>query len=83
MIVQMVALNRVQQMLFALLGQMMSEATLLKYMMQLYVALEQWENESMAWMLLQPVVNTDETSMKVNKKNRNCSPPNSIKPLVL
>ena len=70
MIVQMVALNRVQQMLFALLGQMMSEATLLKYMMPLYVALEQWENESMAWMFLQSVVNTDETSLKVNKKNQ-------------
>lgn len=69
MITQMVALNRVQQLMQALIGQMISEATMLKYVMQLYWALEQWEDESIEWMLLQKALHTDETSMRVDKKN--------------
>lgn len=69
-IVQMVALNRVQQMVYAFIGQMVSEATMLKYTIQLYWALEKWENEAFDWMLNQAVVNTDETSLKVNKKKQ-------------
>lgn len=69
LIVQMVALNRVQQMAFALIGNMVSEAVILKYVMQLHISLERWENESTGWMLKQAVINTDETSLKVNKKN--------------
>lgn len=68
LIVQMVALNRVQQMAFALIGQMISEAVILKYVMQLHIALERWENDSKAFVLHQKVINTDETSLKVNKK---------------
>lgn len=70
LIVQMVALNRVQQMAFSLIGEMISEAVILKYVMQLHISLERWETESIEWILRQPVINTDETSLKVNKKNQ-------------
>jgi hypothetical protein len=43
---------------------------MLKYTMQLYWVLEKWENEAAVWMLNQAVVNTDETSLKVNKKKQ-------------
>ncbi len=69
-IVQMVSLNRVQQMAFALIGQMISEAVMLKYVIQLHIALERWQDESIDLMLKQAVINTDETSLKVNKKNQ-------------
>lgn len=70
LIVQMVSLNRVQQMAFALIGQMISEAVILKYVIQLYLSLERWENEAVDWMRDQTVINTDETSLKVNKKKQ-------------
>ena len=70
LIVQMVALNRVQQMAFALVGQMISEAVILKYVMQLHLALERWEYESIDLILNQLVINVDETSLKVNKKKQ-------------
>jgi len=67
-VVQMVALNRVQQMAFALVDRMISEAVILKYIMQLHMALERWENESIALIRQQKVIHTDETSFKVNQK---------------
>ena len=70
LVVQMVSLNRAQQMAFALIGQMISEAVILKYIMQLHVSLERWEHESIDQVLQQAVINTDETSLKVNKKNQ-------------
>ena len=67
-IVQMVALNRVQQMAFALINRMISEAAMLKYVLQLHNALERWENEAIDTIKQQPVIHTDETSFKVNRK---------------
>ena len=68
MVVQMVALNRVQQMAFALVDRMISEATMLKYIMQLHNALARWENEAIETTIQQKVIHTDETSFKVNRK---------------
>jgi len=67
-IVQMIALNRVQQMVFNMIGHMISEAVILKYAFQLYVALERWEQEETELILKQKVINTDETSLKVDKR---------------
>jgi len=70
LLVQMVALNRVQGFISALIDQVISEATMLKYVLQLHRALEQWENESFEFLLKQPVINVDETSLKVDKQRR-------------
>lgn len=67
-VVQMVALNRVQQLLFNMIGHMVSEAVMLKYAFQLYIMLERWEHEETEKMIKQNVINTDETSMKVDKR---------------
>ena len=70
LLVQMVALNRVQGFISALIDQVISEATMLKYVLQLHRALERWENESFEFLLKQPVINVDETSLKVDKQRR-------------
>jgi len=70
LLVQMVALNRIQSFLSAIIDQVISEATMLKYVLQLHRALERWENESFEYLLKQLVVNVDETSLKVDKQRR-------------
>ena len=70
LLVQMVALNRAQSFLTALIDQVISEATMLRYVLQLHQSLEQWENESLAYLLNQPVINVDETSLRVDKQRR-------------
>ena len=70
LLVQMVALNRVQSFLAAIIDQTLSEATLLKYVLQLHRALEQWENESFDYLLKQSIINVDETSLRVDKQRR-------------
>ena len=66
---QMVPLKRVQKMVTSLIGQAISEATILKYVLQLHNALEGWEKEQIVLLLKSPSMHCDETSMKVNKKN--------------
>ena len=46
LVCQMVALKRAQKLIHAMIGTMISEATFLKYILQLYVALEAWEVKS-------------------------------------
>lgn len=67
LVVQMVALNRVQSLVTALIDQVISEATMLKYVLQLHQALEKWERDAFNWLLEQLVVNVDETSIKIDK----------------
>lgn len=66
---QMISLKRVADMLKVTIGQAISEATLLSYIMQLYTALEPWETSAKKAILLKPCINSDETSLRVNKKN--------------
>jgi len=68
-IAQMVALNRVVEMMEALIGRTISEATLLKYVMQLHLALETWEKRTVHQLYVSGCIHTDETSMRVNKQN--------------
>ncbi len=70
LLVQMVALNRVQAFLTSLIDQAISEATMLKYVLQLHVALERWEQESLDILLKQSTIHVDETSLKVDKQRR-------------
>ncbi len=66
---QMVALNRVQQLLSAMLDTMIAEATLLKFVLRLHQALEAWEQQALQQLLNAPVMHVDETSFRVDKKN--------------
>jgi transposase len=70
LIAQMLSLKRVQQSLQTLLGQVISEATILKYVTLLHLALEQWEKTAIERLLTLPALHVDETSLRVDKKNQ-------------
>lgn len=69
LVAQMVSLKRVQQMIQTLIGQILSEATILKYVMQLYLALQRWEQSCVEQLLKMPSMHVDETSLRVDRKN--------------
>ena len=52
-----------------MIGNTISEATMLGYILMLYVALEPWEKTAKKSLLKTSAINCDETSMRVNKKN--------------
>jgi transposase-like protein len=66
---QMVALNRVQKQISAMIGAVISEATLLKFVWRLHQALESWEAEAIENLLRAPSLHVDETSFRVERKN--------------
>ena len=66
---QMVALKRAQNMVKTIVGKAMSEATMLSYIIRLHDALEKWEASAKAMLLKQHCIHTDETSLRVEKKN--------------
>ena len=68
-IAQMVSLKRAQQSLQSLIGLMISEATILKYVRQLHQALARWEQGAIARLLTLPALHVDETSLRVDKRN--------------
>lgn len=68
LVVQMVALNRVQALVGALIGEVIAEVTLLKTVLRLHQALEAWEHESIRQLLAMPVMHVDETSVRIDKK---------------
>lgn len=69
LIAQMITLSRIQKSLNTLIGITISEATILKYVTQLNLALEQWEQNSLEQLLSLPSLHVDETSLRVNKQN--------------
>ena len=69
-ITQMVSLNRIQKSLRSLIGVVISQATILKYVINLYNLLEDWETVSIEKALECKALNTDETSIRVDKKNQ-------------
>ena len=69
LVAQMLSLKRVQQSIHTLIGRLLSEATLLNYLMQLHLALEAWEQAAIAQLLCQPALHVDETSLRVDRKN--------------
>jgi hypothetical protein len=69
LIAQMISLKRVQQSIQTLIGQLLSEATILKYVMQLHHALEAWEQSAIDRVLQMPALHVDETSLRVDRKN--------------
>ena len=69
LVTQMVSLNRVQRLLEALIGEALSEATLLKYVWLLHEALARWERTSIERLVQAPALHADETSVRVEKRN--------------
>ncbi len=68
-ICQMVALNRVQKTVKAMIGIAISEATLLKFVLRLHESLADWERVVTEQLLISPAMNVDETSLRVDRKN--------------
>ena len=69
LVCQMVAINRVQKLTKSMIGVVISEASLLKFVLRLHQALEEWERQSIEQLLKMPAINTDETSLRVDKNN--------------
>jgi hypothetical protein len=68
-VAQMLSLKRVQQSIKTLIDLAISEATILKYVMQLHHALALWEQSAINQILSQPSMHVDETSLRVERKN--------------
>ena len=69
LIAQMLSLKRVQQSIQTLIGVVIAEATILKYVLQLHQALELWEKTSIERLLTMPAMHVDETSLRVERQN--------------
>jgi hypothetical protein len=69
LIAQMISLKRVQHSIQTLIGAVISEATILKYVLVLHQTLEQWEKTAIEELLARPAIHLDETSLRVDKKN--------------
>ena len=67
---QMISLRRLQQLIQTMIGQVIAEATILKYVIQLYQVLEEWEQLSINQLLQMPIMHVDETSLRVDRKNQ-------------
>jgi hypothetical protein len=70
LICQMMSLNRVQKLIKCMIGEVLAEASLLKFVLRLYQALEAWETAAIEALLLNPAMHVDETSLRVDKKNQ-------------
>jgi transposase len=68
LVCQMVALNRVQKLVKSMVGVVIAEASLLKFILRLHQALEVWELQTTEQLLKAPAINVDETSLRVDKK---------------
>ena len=66
---QMLPLQRVQDHFTGLIGGVISQATMLKYVSNFSETLEFWEQWAVDQILQAGVIHVDETSMRVNKKN--------------
>src|SRR5262249_12672064 len=69
LVTQMLSLHGTAKMLATLIGQNISESTLLDFIMRLYVALEGWETQAKLKLLTKPCIHSDETSCRLDKKN--------------
>lgn len=65
---QMVALKRVQGLVGSMIGSIISEASMLKFILRLHLALADWEASALNELLKSKALNVDETSLQVDKK---------------
>ena len=66
---QMLSLNRAQKLVKAMISCIISEASMLKFILRLHLALADWETSAVETLLQCPALNVDETSLRVDKKN--------------
>ena len=66
---QIVALNRVQKLVKSMIGVVIAEASLLKFVLRLHQALASWEHQATERILNTPAINVDETSFRVDMQN--------------
>jgi len=69
LVCQMMSLNRVQKLVKTIIGEILSEATFLKFILRLHQALAQWEADAKEQLLESLAMHVDETSLRVDKKN--------------
>lgn len=69
LMVQMISLERVSEHFKGLLGCFISQSVMLKYVLQLSNALEDWEKRTIQKIKQVPTIYCDETSIRVDKKN--------------
>jgi transposase len=69
LVCQMVSLNRTQKLLKSMVGEVLAEASLLKFILRLHQALEHWEQQAIEDLLDQPCLHVDETSLRVDRQN--------------
>jgi transposase len=69
LVAQMLSLKRAQQSIRTLIGLVISEATILKYVLQLHQALAEWERSAIEKLLAMPAMHVDETSLRVDRQN--------------
>jgi hypothetical protein len=65
----MIALNRVADMVSALIGRRISPDTMLGFILRLHEALAQWEENAKSQLMTTQSMHVDETSLRVDKKN--------------
>jgi hypothetical protein len=70
LVCQMVALKRTQKLVKSMMGIIIAEATLLKFVLRLHGALEVWERQAIETILKTPALHVDETSLRVDKKKQ-------------
>lgn len=68
-VAQMIALNRVADMVSALIGRMISPDTMLGFILRLHLALASWEEDAKRQLMATKSMHVDETSLRVDKKN--------------
>jgi transposase-like protein len=69
LMVQMFSYERCSEHFKGLIGRFISQATMLKYVMNFYLSLAAWEAKKIKEILKMPVIHVDETSIRVNKIN--------------
>ncbi len=70
LISQMISLHRVQKMVKTIIGEVISQASLLKFVLRLHESLAEWESNAIQTLLTRPSMHVDETSQRVDKKNQ-------------
>ena len=73
LVAQMLSLRRCTELVQAITGIKLSEATCLGYIQRLYDSFEPWEAAAKEHLLTRPALHVDETGFRVNKKTSGCT----------
>ena len=69
-VAQMLSLRRAVELVYAISGRKLSEATCLGYIQRLYDSLEEWETAAADYLLTCPALHADETGFRVDSKTQ-------------